>query len=90
MAQQENDWGKRWGQIVGRAWADGAFKRRLLADPTGVLRENGLAVPPGVQVRVVEDTDRAMHLTLPQKPSSEELVEEDLKRIAGGVIRIMM
>jgi hypothetical protein len=32
---------KAWGQIVARAWQDEAFKRRLLADPAAVLREQG-------------------------------------------------
>ena len=37
-AEQQN---KAWGQVVARACADAAFKRRLLADPAAVLEENG-------------------------------------------------
>jgi hypothetical protein len=37
-----------------------------------------------VLVRVLEDTDQVLHLTLPQKPSSEELDEAALDCVAGG------
>jgi len=44
----------------------------------------GLAVPPGVEARVVEDTAQVLHLTLPVRPSNPELSEEELARAAGG------
>jgi len=83
MAQQRDDWGKKWASIVAQAWADEKFKKRLLSDPAGVLKEKGLSVGPGVGVKVVEDTDEVAHLTLPQKPDSDELAGE-LERIAAG------
>jgi hypothetical protein len=86
MAQRESDWAKQWGQLVAQAWADEAFKQRLLADPAAVLKERGLAVPPGVRVRVVENSDQVLHLTLPQKPTSD-LAPEDLERVAAGQAR---
>jgi Nitrile hydratase, alpha chain len=85
MAQQQaSDWGKQWGQVVAKAWADAAFKQRLLADPHAVLKEHGLEVPRGLQVKVVENTDSVRHLILPTKPSSDELSEEALGVVAGG------
>jgi PKHD-type hydroxylase/SM-20-related protein len=69
---------------VARAWADDAFKRRLLAEPAAALRETGLDVPPGAYVRVVEDTDRVLHLTLPQKPGPEEPATAELRRAADA------
>jgi hypothetical protein len=86
MAQREGDWTKQWGQLVAQAWADEAFKRRLLADPAAVLKEQGLEAPPGVRVRVLEDTDQVLHLTLPQQPTSE-ISHEDLERVAAGQAR---
>src|SRR5262245_6999877 len=79
-AEQQN---KVWSQVVAKAWVDDAFKRRLLADPAAVLQEHGVAVPPGVQVKVVEDTDTVRHMTLPARPPGE-LSEEELARAAGG------
>jgi hypothetical protein len=63
-----NDFEYQWSQLVARAWADPAFKARLLADPAAVLKENGLQVPAGMQVQVVEDTDKVLHLPLPSAP----------------------
>src|SRR5262245_17289021 len=77
---------RAWGQIVAKAWADPTFKKRLLADPAAVLKEHGLEVAHGVQVRIVEDTDTVHHLTLPAPPSEAlELSEEQLGTVAGGI-----
>ncbi|MBI2910694.1 MAG: NHLP leader peptide family natural product precursor [Chloroflexi bacterium] len=81
-AQQEQ--AKRYGQVVAKAWQDEAFKHRLLADPRTVLEEQGVTLPAGMEVRMVENTDRVMHLTLPAKPSEVELSVEELDRMSGG------
>ncbi len=75
-----------WNQLVARAWADPAFKARLIADAAGVLKDNGLTVPAGIEFKVVENTDTVLHLTIPLKPPPEELSEEDLNQVAGGQI----
>ena len=73
-----------WRQVVAKAWQDESFKRRLLDDPAAVLKEHGIAVPAGVQVRVVEDTDQVRHLTLPVRTSDSQISEEELVQVAGG------
>jgi hypothetical protein len=78
------DWESQWDQIVARAWADAAFKSRLLADPAAVLKEYGVAPPSGVTIKVHENTDKVLNLTLPSKPAAEELSVEELQRVAGG------
>ena len=75
---------RRWGQVVAQAWSDEAFKRRLLAQPNAVLRERGIEVPAGVEVRVVENTGTLAHLVLPPRPVEGQLSEEQLERAAGG------
>ena len=81
-AKQVGDWSKKWAGIVAQAWGDENFKKRLLADPAGVL--HGMQAPAGARLRIVEDSDTVVHLRLPQKPSSNELAEEELLRVAGG------
>ena len=71
MTQANGEPSERYGQIVAEAWADPAFKRRLLADPAAVLRERGIELPAGMQVRVVEDTDQFTNLVLPAMPGGE-------------------
>jgi hypothetical protein len=64
------DFDYQWGRIVARAWGDPAFKARLLADPAAVLKEYGLLPPPGLQLKVVENSDAVVHLVLPREPGS--------------------
>ena len=62
--------------LVAKAWSDDELKQRLLAEPAAVLDEHGIEVPPGVELRVVEDTDDVCHLVLPPSPSGDLLDEE--------------
>jgi len=82
---QASEWGQKWGQIVSKAGTDAAFKKRLMSDPKSVLKENGLELPQGVDVKVVENTDKLFHLTLPPPASSHELSDADIAAIAGGM-----
>jgi hypothetical protein len=88
MAKQFN-YRDAWRQLVARAWTDPAFKAKLLADPAAVLKANGLSIPPGITVKVVENTDKVVHLVLPirsapQELSDAELSEVELQQAAGG------
>jgi hypothetical protein len=74
---QQGNWHKQWGLLVAKAWSDDDLKQRLIADPAAVLDEYGLETPPGVEVRVVEDTDDVCHLVLPPSPS-DDLIDEEL------------
>jgi hypothetical protein len=74
------------GQITAKAWRDADFKKRLLSDPVAVLKDYGLALPPDVKIKVVEDTDTLYHLSLPPKPTDKELSEEDLAEVAAGAL----
>jgi hypothetical protein len=92
MLGQSVNWDYQWGQIVGRAWSDDDFKRRLLADPAGALEEYDLAPPAGLRLEVLEDperapesTDEVLYLVLPAKPSDEDLSEEELCSVGGAV-----
>jgi hypothetical protein len=77
------DYAKQWGQLVARAWSDEAFKERLLADPDATLAEQGIPIPPGVEVRVHENSAAVVHLALPPKPG-DDLSDEQLDAVAGG------
>jgi hypothetical protein len=83
MVMEHSEWEKKWNQLVVKAWMDEDFKKRLLANPAAVLKQEGLEVPPGVQVKVVQGTDTQLTLLLPASPS-EELSEEELKAAAGA------
>jgi hypothetical protein len=92
MLGQPVNWDYQWGQVVGRAWADDEFKERLLANPVAVLEEYDLAPPAGVRIELLRDdeqaqegTDDVLYLTLPAKPSDEDLSEDELCSVGGPV-----
>ena len=70
---------RRIAQIVSRAWRDEVFRYRLLSDPARILRAEGVSVPQGVEVRILEDTDKVLHVVVPMKPSNQELSDEQLR-----------
>lgn len=41
------------------------FRRRLLADPGAVLKEAGIALPEGVIVHFVENTEDTLYIAVP-------------------------
>jgi nitrile hydratase len=49
-----------------------AYRSRVVADPRGVLREFGLAVPDGVEVRVHDSTADLRYIVLPMRPPGTE------------------
>ncbi|WP_252181233.1 NHLP leader peptide family RiPP precursor [Azospirillum sp. B4] len=68
--------------IIAKAWGSETYRARLLADPVAVLRGEGMDLPAGIAIRVVEDTTGTRTLVLPAKPV--DLTEEELGRVVGG------
>ena len=66
---------RKWQKIIVKAWMDDDYKRELLADPTARLKQEGVEIPEGVVIRIVEDTENVHHMVLPLKPTLEELTE---------------
>ena len=64
MSERELKNGAAFDKVVAKAWTDPAFKAQLLADPRATLAAAGLAIPPDVTVKVVENTDKLVHLAL--------------------------
>jgi hypothetical protein len=74
MAQQD-DTRRQWAKLVAMAWMDEGFKKRLESDPAKVLAENGIDIPSGAKVRVIESAADELVLPLPAKPAN----------VSGGV-----
>ncbi len=69
-------------RILSRCWSDASYKAKLLADPAGVFKAEGLPMPEGVELCVLEDTEQTVHLVIPARPA--ELSDEMLDGLAGG------
>jgi hypothetical protein len=76
--------GKKMGRIIAKAWADEAFKQRLLANATAVLKEEGVDVPEGMEVKAVENSEKVYHLVVPPKQANGELSDAELAMVSGG------
>jgi hypothetical protein len=74
---------KEWSKIIAKCWSDPQFKKRLMDDPEGTLKAEGVAIHEGVHLIILEDTKQTHHLIIPEKPSSE-LSQEQLENIAAG------
>jgi hypothetical protein len=70
-------------RVIAKAWADEAFKLALLANPREALKSQGIDLPEGVTLRVMENSDNVIHLVLPPAPDLA-LVEECLDPSAGA------
>jgi hypothetical protein len=83
----ENDTAPDFAKIIANAWRDPAFKAELIANPAAALKAEGINVPAGMTVTVVENTDKQFHLVLPPVPS-DELSDEALDGVAGGMLMV--
>ena len=62
-----------------------------MADPKAVLAEYDMPVPDGMDVKVVENADNCVHITMPAPPSGHgELSDEELSNAAGGTYGMSM
>ena len=72
--------------LFAACWKDDALKARFMADPKTVLAECGIKMPDGIDVKVVENSDNTVHITMPMAPDGhEELSMEELSSVAGGL-----
>lgn len=66
---------------------DPAFRARCEENPRAVLAEEGVVLPPGMEVRFVADTADTVHVAMPVDPNIP-LSEEELAMAGGGKRRI--
>ena len=53
------------------------YRSRAVSDPRGVLREFGVELDAGVQVRVVDSTADIRYLVVPRRPDDTDSLDED-------------
>jgi anti-anti-sigma factor len=71
-------------QAIVRACTDAAYRARLLADPHKALAEEGIEVPPEIEVRVHENTDNKIVAVLPGPQVAE--IRERTKQLPSGPV----
>lgn len=78
-----DDISKKIGEILIKCWEDENHKQKLLADANAVLEKEGIPIPVGVSIKVLENTATIKHYVLPSAPK-KELSDADLDTVAGG------
>ena len=81
MTEQKN----ALAQLFAACWKDEALKARFMTDPKAVLKDYNLDVPDGIDVKVVENADDCVYITLPAPPAGDmDLSDDELGNAAGG------
>ena len=70
---------KEYAKVIAKAWVDEEFKKRLIEDPATVLKENGIEIPEGMTVKVVERKENEILIPLPPVPA-----DLPLDSVVGG------
>jgi hypothetical protein len=86
MDETREEQGKKYAKLIAKAWSDEAFKERLLTDSRAVLEAEGISVPPGVDVKVMEQTETQLFVVIPPKPPIEQyaVMTERISAIAAA------
>lgn len=67
--------------------SDPELKLRFMADPAAVMKERGVAVPDGIDLLAVEDTETVRHIVLPYPaPGTVASLEEIEQRASKKLI----
>ena len=84
MSRQEMD-----AMIVQRAWKDDAFRDEFITDPKATIEKySGQKLPPELNFVALAEDDKTIHFVIPAKPpKADELSDEDLEKVAGGMTR---
>jgi hypothetical protein len=72
--------------LIHKASTDLEFRKALLGDPAAVLKAEGWSIPDTMEVRVVENTDELMYVTL---PALALLTDEEMGDVQGGAVSMV-
>ena len=77
-------------ELMARLATDDALREAIKADPREALRREGVDIPDGMEVKVVESTPDTLYIALPRKAeggAEGELSDAELEGVAGGVAK---
>jgi len=72
MQEETKEHRRKMAKVIAKAWSDESFKEKLLSEPRAVLEAHGITVPPGLEVKVVEQTHERVYVVIPFKPEDAE------------------
>jgi len=89
-AEAREEW-RAYARVIAKVWADPEFERLLRAQPEATLREAGIQLPVGSNVRILpvkpQDPGDEFYFILPPKPPrlDDELTPELMRQAMVGI-----
>jgi hypothetical protein len=62
---------RKFKKVTNKNSYDTKFRKNLLCNPQSTLKEIGIDVPEGIEIKIVEDTRELIHFILPPKLNDE-------------------
>ncbi|MFC5496921.1 NHLP leader peptide family RiPP precursor [Caenimonas terrae] len=81
MNQEEQS--NKIGALLAKCWSDKSFKQKLLSDTAATLKAEGIEIPAGYTINVMENTNTVLNFVIPPNPNGE-LSDLELEAVAGG------
>ena len=75
---------KKYAKIVAKAWADEDYKKKLIASPKEILKQEGVEIPDKIKINIFENTDNELNFVLPNKPNEFNNICEIENRIVAA------
>jgi hypothetical protein len=75
-------------EVLVNAWRDVAYRSKLLADPAGILRAAGLALPDECRVTVLENAPAVWHIAIPSLEDMAASEKEQFMAELGMMIPV--
>jgi len=76
---------KKYAKIVAKAWADGDYKKNLFANTEAVLKNEGIEIPAGLKIKIIEEPENTKIFVLPPKPCDFDEIEEfESRKVANN------
>ena len=75
-------------KIIAKAWSDEEFHQKFLEDPKKQFEEHlGTKLPEDLVMTALQEDNNHLYFVIPAKPLEDldELSDDDLEKIAGGV-----
>ena len=88
--EKSKELAKKWGKVAAAVWQDESLKKRFIEQPKQVLKDYGIEAPADTELAVVENTKDKKYIVLPEPPSEDELGDEYLDAVAGGMLAYTM
>lgn len=67
-------------------YSDPELKKRFMTGPAAVMKERGVAVPEGISLRAVEDTEKVRHIVIPYPAPGKVATLEEIEQRASKII----